>query len=259
MKCKLEQPSISVIISTYDDRNLVEKKLREIKQQSSFDVVEFIFVETASPGKERELIKPFCEENPNCSLLALDERLNLYAAWNLGWEASSSPYVCISNMDDTMHPDLLSKVIKYMDNSQNDVASVLISKEPLGTNWNDLMLRRLRDCTISLRPGPFFVWKRKLREEIGMFDSGMTVAGDKDFWARAGHVGLKLGLLPELLYLYSKHSNQLSKSTAVESRKAEDMFLAQSKDYPHVWPVQIQKKLRMERFKLKCFGWQLID
>lgn len=259
MKRKLKQPSISVIISTYDDRDLVEKKLREIKQQSTFDVVEFIFVETASPGNERELIEPFCEENPNCILLTLDERINLYAAWNLGWEASSAPFVCISNMDDTMHPDLLSKVVKYMNNSQNDVASVLISKEPLGTNWGDLRLRRLRACTISLRPGPFFAWKKELREEIGMFDSDMTIAGDKDFWARADHAGLKLGLLSELLYLYSKHSNQLSKSAAFESRKADDMLLVQSKDYPHIWPVRIKKKLRLERFKLKCFGWHLVD
>ena len=40
---------ISVLISTYDDAALVDKKLDEIQKQSLFEEAEFIFIETASP------------------------------------------------------------------------------------------------------------------------------------------------------------------------------------------------------------------
>ena len=76
---------ISVLISTYNDRDLVDKKLREIEAQTAFSRSEFIFVEPASPGNERELLEPFCEQYQNCRLITLEERIGLYRAWNLGW------------------------------------------------------------------------------------------------------------------------------------------------------------------------------
>ena len=68
---------ISVLISTYDDRALVEKKLLELQAQTAFDRAEFIFIEPASPGKEREVLGLFCEQHTNCRLIALDERVGL--------------------------------------------------------------------------------------------------------------------------------------------------------------------------------------
>lgn len=47
---------ISVLISTYNNRCFVSKKIKEILAQTLFEHAEFIFIETASPEKERELI-----------------------------------------------------------------------------------------------------------------------------------------------------------------------------------------------------------
>ena len=52
-------PQISVLISTYNNRRFVAKKLAEIQRQTIFDRSEFIFIETGSPECERELIAPF--------------------------------------------------------------------------------------------------------------------------------------------------------------------------------------------------------
>jgi GT2 family glycosyltransferase len=112
---------ISVLISTYDNRRFVEKKLVEIGRQTIFDQAEFIFVVTASPGHERNLLSPFCAGHPNCRLLALDERKTLYEAWNLGWDAATAPLVCNSNMDDAMHPRLLETVADTMERRPWDV------------------------------------------------------------------------------------------------------------------------------------------
>ncbi len=51
-------PAITVLISTYNDRALVPKKLAEIQAQTLFAKAEFIFIETGSPGRERELLGP---------------------------------------------------------------------------------------------------------------------------------------------------------------------------------------------------------
>lgn len=234
---------ISVLISTYNDRDLVQKKLREIRAQTAFERAEFIFIEPASPGNERELLAPFCEQHTNCRLLTFEQRLSLYKAWNVGWEAASAPLVCISNMDDTMHPRLLERVLVEMPKAQCDLFSVLIAKQGIDADLNSFDTSRLKQLDISLRPGPFFVWKRDLLPGFGPFDDKLEVIGDKDFWARAHHRKLKIGLLPEVLYLYTKHPDQLSKSDAFLARRKADAALSAKKEYPHTWSPTLQKQI----------------
>ena len=234
---------ISVIISTFNDRALVEKKLAEIEAQVAFSRAEFIFIEPASPGRERELLEPFCARHVNCRLITFEQRLNLYRAWNVGWEAASAPLVCISNMDDTMHPSLLERVLQEMPKKGCDLLSVLIAKQGVGADLNSFDVRRLKQLDISLRPGPFFVWKRNLLSEFGPFDDRFEVSGDKDFWARAHHCKLKIGLLEEVLYLYTKHPDQLSKSPAFLALRQADSELIGGKEYAHCWSPLLQQRI----------------
>jgi hypothetical protein len=250
--------NLTVIISVYDDRVLVEQKLAEISGQSAFKTSNFIFIEPNSPGFERELIKPFCESNENCRLITLNERITLYEAWNLGWENASTKYVCISNMDDRMHPELLESVAEAMEEKKCDLLSVLIAKESLGTTWDELEGRCLCSLNISRRPGPFFAWKRSIKDSLGMFDSEMTVAGDKDFWARASFLKLRMYLLPRVLYIYSKHPDQLSKNDAFKMQKAKDLERSHSKEYSHRWPVSIQSAIRWESAKFQLQFWRCL-
>lgn len=242
---------ITVLISTYNDRALVEKKLIEIQAQTAFGRAEFIFVEPASPGKEREVLGPFCEQHANCRLITVEERLGLYAAWNLGWEAASAPLVCVSNMDDTMHPKLLERVLGSMSRSADDLFTVLIAKQGIGKGINSFDTNRLKSLDLSVRPGPFFVWRYSLMEDFGMFDPQFESIGDKDFWARAVDRRLKIGLLPEVLYLYTKHPDQLSKSDAFKARRERDAELSALKSYPHVWSSELSSRIGRIR-RLRC-------
>jgi len=238
---------ISVLISTYDDRELVKKKLLEIQGQTAFERAEFIFIEPASPGKERELLAPFCEQHVNCRLITFEERLGLYAAWNVGWEGATAPLVCVSNMDDTMHPRLLERVLQELSQHDFDLYTVLIAKQGIDAELNSFEPERLRQLDLSLRPGPFFVWRRDLLEDFGGFDARFEVIGDKDFWARAEDRNLKIGLLAEVLYLYTKHPGQLSKSEAFLARRQADVRLSASKGYPHRWSPTLQCKVNRIR------------
>ena len=243
---------ISVLISTYNDRDLVDKKLREIEAQTAFSRSEFIFIEPASPGNERELLGPFCEKYENCRLITLEERIGLYHAWNLGWAAASAPLVCISNMDDAMHPELLERVLLDAQCRDWDVATVLIAKQSVDAEWNSWERSRLRQLDLSMRPGAFFAWKRELMKgHPGMFDERLELIGDKDFWARAASANWKMGLIPEILYLYTKHSAQLSKRVEFKSKKRAERALCCDKDYPHVWPAKLYRKVSWIRWLRK--------
>lgn len=245
---------ISVLISTYDDRALVEKKLLEIQQQTAFERAEFIFIEPDSPGREREVLEPFCELRANCRLIQLEERVSLYRAWNLGWEAATAPLVCISNMDDAMHPQLLERVLSGMQQNIWDVATVLTAKQSIDEDWNSWALDRVSRLEINTRPGAFFAWKRELQESLGMFDERLELIGDKDFWARIDSASLKVGLIAEMLYLYTTHPAQLSKRVEFKTKKRAERALCADKSYPHVWPSKLHRKVRWVRW-LRKLPW----
>ena len=243
---------ISVLISTYNDGRLLPGKIEEIRRQTIFDRAEFIFIETASPTRERNALRPFVESHRNCRLIVLEDRKTIYEAWNLGWRTAESPLICYSNMDDCMHPRLLESVVRGMQRGDWDLCSVLIAKQraddPQLNNWN---ASRLRSLALSTRPGPFTSWRSDVREKIGDFDGRLLVAGDKDFWSRAQARRLSIGLVPRVLYLYTKSHGQLSKRKGRIEPKANDAPLLAAKPYEVVWPSRIRWRVFWIRVLLR--------
>jgi len=247
-------PRISVLISTYNDRRFVEKKLREARRQSIFDQAEFLFLETASPERERELLRPFCDSHPNCRLLATEDHHTLYAAWNLGWDAARAPLLCNSNMDDAMHPRLLEHVAAAMERRGWDACSVLIAKQLAADAALDTWSRsRLARLPLSLRPGPFTAWRADLKERFGQFDGRFAVMGDKDFWARLIARRMKFGLVPKVLYLYTKSPEQLSKGQYYSTRREQEEKLLSEKPYPIRWSIRMRNQIVVLRYLRRLF------
>ena len=246
---------IAVLMSTYAHRGFVEKKINEIQRQTLFDQTEFIFIETASPEKEREVLKPFCDAHANCKLIALAERKTLYEAWNLGWAATQAPFVCYSNMDDAMHPCLLEQVVATLRQTQWGACSVLIAKQMADDKrLNDWSVEHLKRLPLSLRPGPFTAWRNDLKDSIGTFDGQFFVAGDKDFWSRLIANKVRFGLVKKVLYLYTKdREHQLSKSKSGKRRLQEDEKRFAQRPYPIQWSYKMRWQIFFLRYFLKIF------
>lgn len=251
MHCRsvTETPRISVIISSYNNARFVSKKLTEIQAQTNFKECEFLFIETASPEKERELFAPFCRDYSNCRLIALDDRKTLYEAWNVGWREARAPLVCYSNMDDAMHPCLLQEVAPAMERHRWDACTVLIAKQPLDDHWNDWS--RAGRLPLSTRPGPFTAWRRELSDRVGWFDERFRAAGDKEFWGRLTAAQVRTGLIPKVLYLYTRNPASLSVSARGEgaSWRHEKALLA---GINPTWPTSIRWRIRCVRL-LRAF------
>lgn len=247
------EPVVSVLLSTYNSRQFVEKKLAEIQRQTLFPRAEFLFIETASPTRERELLEPFCRAHGNCRLVTLEERKTLYEAWNIGWAESRAPLLCNSNMDDCMHPRLLEEVVAAMARKPWGACSVLIAKQPVDEHCDDWSPARVRRLELSSRPGPFTAWRTNLRERLGDFDGRFYVAGDKDFWARLGSKRVPLGIIPKVLYFYTRSPDQISKSPAGAERREHDRKLAATKPYPFAWPPGVRQRIAWLAFCRRLF------
>ncbi|MBT8044565.1 MAG: glycosyltransferase [Verrucomicrobiae bacterium] len=246
------KPRISCIISTYGDADLVHKKIEEICRQTIFDEVEFLFVETGSPDRERDIIAPYTEQYSNIHLITDDERRTLYQAWNMGWEAATASLLCYSNMDDALHPRCLEIVVETMHaEPELDLCSVMVAyqnKDSPG-DQNSFVTERLRKLKISRRPGPFTAWRDCLRDKIGMFDGRYRVVGDLDFWSRAAHEGIRAKLIRKVLYLYTTAPSQLSKS----HNKKEELADAAGKSGGLRWHPKVANAMLFHRKVFRLF------
>jgi glycosyltransferase involved in cell wall biosynthesis len=240
-------PRISVLISSYNNARFVSKKLAEIKVQTIFSDAEFLFIETASPEREREVFQPFCREHSNCRVIATDDRRNLYQAWNLGWREASAPIVCNSNMDDAMHPLLLERVASEMESSHADVCTALIAKQPMDEQWNSWEPSRIATLPLSTRFGPFTAWRNELRATLGEFDERFIAAGDKEFWSRIDRLKLRISLVPEILYLYTRNPGSLSLALRQTERWQKEKALLESMKL--TWPAKLRWQVRLIRMR----------
>ncbi len=238
-------PRISVLISSYNNARFVAKKLAEVSAQTLFNHAEFLFIETASPERERELFEPFCREHPNCRVIATDERRNLYEAWNLGWREARAPIVCYSNMDDAMHPRLLESVVREMEARPLDVCTTLIVKQPMDEEWNSWEPKRLAKLPLSTRFGPFTAWRNELRNALGEFDERFLAAGDKEFWSRIARAKLSVGLIPKILYLYTRNPGSLSLALRKTERWQKEKALLN--EMKLTWPASLRWQVRTIR------------
>lgn len=240
------KPRISCIISTYSDADFVEKKISEIQKQTIFEDAEFIFVETDSPEREREVIRPHTEKFANIRLITKDERKTLYQAWNLGWRAATADIVCNSNMDDALHPQCLEHVVTKMDSRPTvDLCSVMIAyqnQESPGS-MDSFDPHRLKKLKIGRRPGPFSAWRKNINQKIGMFDENYKIMGDMDFWSQAAHHNLNASLIKKVLYLYTIAPSQLSK----RSDKSIEKKYASQKGIKLDWHPRVARDILLHR------------
>ena len=246
-------PRISCIISTYSDIAFVEKKISEIRKQTIFEDIEFIFVETASPDRERDAIIPYTEKFPNIRLVTKDTRKTLYQAWNLGWEEATADIVCYSNMDDALHPECLERVVARMEADHDlELCSVMIAyqnKDSPG-RLDSFDVNRLKSLKIGRRPGPFSAWRKSISHKIGMFDEHYSIMGDMDFWSRAAHARLNATLIKKVLYIYTIAPSQLSK----RSDTTEEKNYASKKGIKLEWHPKVARAMLLHRKIFKLFA-----
>jgi GT2 family glycosyltransferase len=239
-------PRITVLVSSYRNARFVARKLDEIRCQTSFEHAEFLFIETGSPERERELFAPFCRQNTNCRIIATDDRKTLYQAWNLGWREAAAPIVCYSNMDDAMHPRLLEEVVGAMESRLAGACTALIAKQPMDEQWNDWTPARIARLPLSTRFGAFVAWRTALRAEIGEFDERFAAAGDKEFWHRLSQ-NTSVYLIPKILYLYTRNPASLSREVRGDERWQKEQALLRSLGVK--WPANLKTKVRLARLR----------
>lgn len=227
---------ISAIISTYNSERFIRGKIEDLLQQTIFDKLEIVIVNSGSQQNEEEIIKEYIEKYPNIKYIRTDERETIYKAWNRGIKISSGKFICNSNTDDRLRKDayeiLSSKLLEnpeialvyadqYITSEENITFECLEDKKIEKMPDFDFVLQ-LDRCIVFSQP----MWRALLHFEDNIwFNENFEICGDHDFQLQLSlkykmlHIPIVLGSF----YLSKNKSNKSYQNIGLV-KKERDMI-----------------------------------
>jgi glycosyltransferase involved in cell wall biosynthesis len=208
------RPLVSVITPVLNGRRFIDDTIRSVTGQR-YDNIEYIIIDGGSTDGSVDVIKKY-GDRVNRWLSEKDE--GMYDAVNKGLRMASGEIVAYINSDDLYHPDALQIISDYFA-GHSDTALVYGDCDLIDENGRFLYTYRYPDfrmdfflaldhCSI---PQPASFWRRSIHEKIGCFDPSYKMAGDFDFFARAGR-HLRIDHIRKPLAMHRMHGGSLTSS-----------------------------------------------
>lgn len=186
---------VSAIASLYKGGCYIDRFLDNITSQTIFHRSELIIIDANSPEGEEQVIREYQRIFPNIVYQRINYRIGIYDAWNIGVEIARGRYLTNTNLDDLRRRDSFEIQAATLDRhafadmvyqdffysfdasfSFDDVAALgFKSRLPIVTPHN-----LLRQNSPHNAP----MWRKRLHEEVGYFDTSFESAGDYEFWLR---------------------------------------------------------------------------
>ena len=228
------EPVMSVLVSAYNSERFMRGCIEDLVGQTLFEKgrLEIIVVDSGSNENEHAIVREFQKRYPDISYIRTETRETVYSAWNRALEIAKGRYVTNGNTDDRHRADALEILATVLDQHGEFglvYADSFITNNPYETfrehsagkryDWPDFNLGTALSNFVF---GPHPVWRRSVHEEIGKFESSLSVAGDYEFCLRTawryGAVHLR-----ETLGLFYQHSDTVSGQANVQKTVDETM------------------------------------
>ncbi len=186
---------VSMIASLYRGGKFIRQFLENITSQTAFDVAELIVIDASSPEGESAVIAQFQERFPNIVYHRANFRIGIYEAWNQGVELARGQYLTNTNLDDLRREDSIELQMTFLDrNPHVDVVyqdfyytldSSLSFDEIAAFDFkSSLPVLTPHNMLVFNSPHNAPMWRAKLHDDVGRFDTRYRSAGDYEFWLR---------------------------------------------------------------------------
>ncbi len=188
----METNKISIIIPTYNRRDLIERAVLSVLEQD-YHNLEVIIVDDCSTDNTEEVLKNLTDAR--IKFIKHTQNKGANAARNTGIKAANGGYIAFQDSDDEWMPEKLSKQMKIFEDSDDDNLGIVYtafwkieektkkyipSKDILKTNGNlhDILLGNSFISTQAL------LIKKECLLDVGMFDENLPRLQDWELLLR---------------------------------------------------------------------------
>lgn len=238
-----DAPIISVVSTFYKGEKFLEGLLEDIVNQTIFDKCELVLVDTASPGKEKEIVEKYTKKYKNIKYYRYEERTNATKGTNTAIKHARGKYVTIANIDDRRHPQFLEKCLDTISVKGIDLVyadSIVVSQpnltfdqiteiekyDKLDHSSNEFSKENMIKCL----PGPLPFWSKRMHEHCGFFDEEYKYASDWLMWLQFVDLGAKFKKINEVLGIYLEGGASQQNDIRQRQEEAKIFF-----NYSHIF------------------------
>ena len=218
------KPILSVVIPCHNYGQYIREALRSLALQTFRDFETIIVDDGSSDKGTLDILDDLREEGLQ---VLRQEKLNVAAALNHGILVARGRYVCCFAADDKLEPTYFEKCLCLLE-SNPGLAFVYSLVRTFGDE-NQVWLTEPFDLRMLLEYNHICataVFRRIAWENVGGFDTLMDGYEDWDFWIKAGKVGFRGRLIPEILFNYRRHGITLNLRSDKRSQKLIDHIRA---------------------------------
>lgn len=219
----MSQPLVSVIIPTYNRKELCKRAVSSVFSQTNKDYELIVIDDCSNDGTSAKYL---CEGSKSLIYKKLGSNSGVSRARNIGVDIASGTWLAFLDSDDVWHPKKLEKQIAWT--HENRGYSIVQTKEVWirnGVRVNPPKTHEkiggsiFRESLVRCMITPSSVMIRKdFFNEIGRFNESLPACEDYDLWLRIS-VRHPVGLVEEMLMTrYGGHEDQLSSSVEVLDR-----------------------------------------
>jgi len=218
----MKNPTVSVIIPTYNRANLIGRAIQSVLNQTYKDF-ELIIVDDGSTDNTKEVIKEFQKKDKKINYIRHEKNKGGSAARNTGIKLARGAYIAFLDSDDEWLPEKLERQIKAFEESGSQVGVIYTEFAVVSTNGKSMRERNknlryqglrgsiLEELLISNCVGTTstVMVKRECFKEVGGFDEALWSCQDWDLWLRLAKV-YQFKYIPSFLVNVYVHGNQIT-------------------------------------------------
>ncbi|HZX30417.1 MAG TPA: glycosyltransferase [Rhodocyclaceae bacterium] len=187
---------VSAIVSTYASESFIRGCLENLLSQTIAGQIEIIVIDANSPEDEKSIVEEFQARHGNIRYVRTQERIGVYAAWNMAARMATGAYLVSCSTNDRLRPNALEIMARVLD-EEPEIAITYghsyLSRKP-HENWENFAYSgeymwpeySYRSLLASPAVGPHPMWRRRLHDELGYFNEEYAAISDQDFWLRVG-------------------------------------------------------------------------
>lgn len=233
---------VSIVLPTFNGAKYVGKAIDSCLNQS-YTSFELVVVDDASTDATPVMLARYASADPRIKIITHGTNMGLPAALNTGHESAAGMYMSWTSDDNILKQNFLMDLVCFLED--NPACDYVYSDfDVIDADGNIIDHVKVDAPEAWIRPGArnaSFLYRRRLYERTGRYDSNMTLGEDWDYWLRA-YKQHRFAPLNTSLYQYRVHMGALSKT-----RQAQQFLAAERLWRAHVDDLKcINKRNRAE-------------
>ncbi len=205
---------VSMVMPVHNGARWLADAINSVLAQNFTDF-ELILVDDASRDASPGIMADAAARDPRVRLLRLDTNVGLPAALNHGFAVARGDLHSWTSDDNLLRPEMLDRLVAVLDAEpaadvvHADFTLIDESGAELGRSRVGPIDRLLYGNNV----GACFLYRARVTEALGGYDTRLFGVEDYDFWLRAAQ-RFTFAALHEDLYVYRKHGGSLTSQRA---------------------------------------------